>query len=186
QSTPARGGRQPLRLGCLARSVSIHARARRATPNDRHRTALRRSFNPRPRAAGDGSVLTLVEDLSSFNPRPRAAGDHSLSSLISVVTAFQSTPARGGRPHLQGSRSRCCRFNPRPRAAGDTGTAYAVNLLNKFQSTPARGGRRDDVQANLDQQRRFNPRPRAAGDLRDYISRPLDIVSIHARARRAT
>jgi len=56
--------------------VSIHARARRATP---------------PPAAA-------AESPKRFNPRPRAAGDAIGSARRRAPRMFQSTPARGGRP----------------------------------------------------------------------------------------
>ncbi len=77
---------------------------------------------------------------------------------------FQSTPAHGGRHFRNFAAIRLHRFNPRPRTAGDG----EVPLLSTAIV-------------------RFNPRPRTAGDL--VLLARLDlahIVSIHARARRAT
>ena len=127
QSTPARGGRRGLPTRCCG-------------------PAFR--FNPRPRAAGDGSEQesTGTQEVSIHARARRATGRQSQSLAIHW---FQSTPARGGRPWYlaqQGSviyvsiHARARRatplgnvtrpvhgsFNPRPRAAGDacSGTAH--------------------------------------------------------------
>ena len=75
QFTPARGGRHPTVYdGNAITLVSIHARAWRAT-GDVGDDRPRRSFNSRPRVAGDRYVLPFT----------------------ALVVMFQFTPARGGR-----------------------------------------------------------------------------------------
>ena len=162
QSTPARDGRpsSPTRTRPI-RSVSIHARARRATQSSRMWCAT-----------------------SRFQSTPARDGRPGMASCCVRDDWFQSTPARDGRPVS------CCRkasrfcFNPRPRATGDKANAaavlaYTVSIhararratmhfsrqvnLQEFQSTPARDGRRSATRAWLTM-RCFNPRPRATGD----------------------
>jgi len=164
--------------------VSIHARAQRATRSDvllswepafqstparsgrqyRPRTARpRRGFNPRPRAAGDRRVPCRLRAARSFNPRPRAAGDMRSDVLLSWEPVFQSTPARSGRPDLRRVGACMAGFNPRPRAAGDMRTKQPSRCWMSF-----------------------NPRPRAAGDVPLDAPAGASVVSIHARAQRAT
>ena len=77
---------------------------------------------------------------------------------------FQSTPARDGRPEHAWLVNVCSlSFNPRPRATGDQGSVCRR----------CRWGC-------------FNPRPRATGDRDEETTGLSLIVSIHARARRAT
>ncbi len=127
--------------------------------------SISKSFNPRPRAGGDGSYLDEVakEELvsihapargatnlqqrgglhnESFNPRPRAGGDIEDRMQVYKVASF----------------------NPRPRAGGDGRGSMGMNRTDMFQSTPPRGGRREGW---------------------DYESTGND-VSIHAPARGAT
>jgi len=124
-----------------------------------------------------------------------------------VILRFQSTPARGGRPAaLDGLAAEVC-FNPRPRAAGDfrdlqheNDQIVSIHARARratdglgcmlagfgFQSTPARGGRRLLVGA-ADFHDAFQSTPARGGRLR-LFGDPFQclIVSIHARARRAT
>ncbi len=109
----------------------------------------------------------MVTDVSlgtRFNPRPRAAGDWTADELVFPVLPFQSTPARGGRRSVYRD----------------------LRERKMFQSTPARGGRPryNPLCANFS--RCFNPRPRAAGDCATANCQAHAVVSIHARARRAT
>ena len=120
QSTPAHGGR-PAVVGSerVGSSVSIHARARRAT-------SLPSMF-----------AITLT----GFNPRPRTAGDATSSLAEGAAALFQSTPAHGGRPGSRSLFRRPACFNPRPRTAGDKSQSPNTSAKTRFQSTPAHGGR---------------------------------------------
>jgi len=86
-----------------------------------------------------------------------------MTVTLVMLGLFQSTPARGGR---------LCAI-------------ASITASSKFQSTPARGGRREESM-RLGLRRCFNPRPRAAGDEVAAKTAALAVVSIHARARRAT
>ena len=77
-------------------------------------------------------------------------------------------------------------FNPRPRAAGDCGYKIFVSPEYRFQSTPARGGRRHLLPAmKLSKIVSIHARARRA-TTEESGGRHADPVSIHARARRAT
>ena len=171
---------------CLSLGPCFNPRPRAAGDLRAARCRPRRTrFNPRPRAAGDQCRLATSVSRFGFNPRPRAAGDgeplgwrgggevsiHARARRATVAgprtklasSAFQSTPARGGRRQL----------SPRvPRAL-------------PFQSTPARGGRHV-LRRQHSPSCSFNPRPRAAGDHGACPHAAWRLVSIHARARRAT
>ena len=58
-------------------------------------------------------------------------------------------------------------------------------LSESFQSTPAHGGR-PRGRCKPDSRRCFNPRPHTAGDLQRADVLAQNVVSIHARTRRAT
>ena len=145
--------------------VSIHARARRATP----RGCFSQDTGP------------------CFNPRPREAGDHEFVLVCGELTKFQSTPARGGRRFNVASFSTrvCVSIHARARRATFP-PLFPGFCLERFQSTPARGGRlRDDTLAAVDTEVSIHARARRA-TLRWAGASPADVVSIHARARRAT
>ena len=149
QSTPARGGRPWSTLPFVADEVvSIHARARRATilpprsaPLSFQSTPARGgrrlvplslfrfpdlSFNPRPRAAGDGEDRVPCS-LALFQSTPARGGRRGQRLLRGqLFYLFQSTPARGGRQAFMGRRAASFSFNPRPRAAGDAGRSRTV------------------------------------------------------------
>ena len=76
---------------------------------------------------------------------------------------FQFTPARGGRPP----------------------GVFAIALQKAFQFTPARGGRRK-TSSKKNGIKSFNSRPRVAGDTEPQVGDAIEMVSIHARAWRAT
>ncbi len=188
QSTPARGGRRDVANRLRGRaSVSIHARAGRATAPGSNRCRDRRvsiharagratvdlvigvrihlRFNPRPRGAGDGGRLRRPRRRRCFNPRPRGAGDTAAVRQTVPPGTFQSTPARGGRP---GGRS------------GPDGPGG-------FQSTPARGGRRVTLACVTDALIvSIHARAGRATCLLMGLRRVPLAVSIHARAGRAT
>ena len=151
---------------------------------------------------------------SSFNPRPRAGGDGRIrGAMRHVLCRFQSTPPRGGRrARLPAIDVRCdpC-FNPRPRAGGDAGASRCRSQLQlvsihapargateqstrceqsliMFQSTPPRGGRptADRILRCVDMQFQSTPprggRPTLGPDCAEHRR----VVSIHAPARGAT
>ena len=108
QSTPARGGRQASasRKSSATKFQSTPARGgRRVQEFDGN--ASERCFNPRPHAAGDGSLGgESLFAADCFNPRPHAAGDAAANQ----------------------GRRREVSFNPRPHAAGDLRPG-ATNLV---------------------------------------------------------
>ena len=76
QSTPPREGRPRSAGGGLGIiPVSIHAPARGATLWAQPVITPNLSFNPRPRARGDGVWPRSAVECRGFNPRPRARGD---------------------------------------------------------------------------------------------------------------
>ena len=96
QFTPAHGGR-PLRgVAVAALTVSIHARAWRATWRTTRAQAVRVCFNSRPRMAGD-TYSTHLDGQFVFLFTPAHGGRlHSADSLDTWIQ-FQFTPAHGGR-----------------------------------------------------------------------------------------
>ena len=122
------------------------------------------SFNPRPRAGGDGAGYGVRAGYRCFNPRPRAGGDHAcrLRGMTSNAL-FQSTPPRGGR-RLAAMRVPMRELvSIHAPARGATLVSPRCAGTYAFQSTPPRGGRR-----------------------RWPASIGIWIVSIHAPARGAT
>ena len=86
------------RLGILALGiVSIHARARRATPTSGTPYGLC-GFNSRPRTTGDPGFSARLAPTNCFNSRPRTTGDRLRGHPVP--------------PHVH-------RFNSRPRTTGD-------------------------------------------------------------------
>ena len=149
--------------GPLVAAVSIHARAWRATctatpaPNDLIVSIHARAWR----------ATRAIETMVANHP-------------------FQFTPARGGRLRTGAWCARPARgFNSRPRVAGDQAAPPTTASRTSFNSRPRVAG--DFIgTSEPTKSQGFNSRPRVAGDLdtRD-IRRPV-IVSIHARAWRAT
>ena len=162
QFTPARGGRPACSLACAGRTVSIHARAWRATTR---KLLSRRAccFNSRPRVAGDTPGMAA-----------RGRG------------AFQFTPARGGRPE-RAAASLCGHgVSIHARAWRATLLLNKVITISEFQFTPARGGRPSPCQMDPDGLL-FQFTPARGGRPAHDETHALDrLVSIHARAWRAT
>ncbi len=164
-STPSRGGRRGGSCRDPVRDrVSIHALARRATATPRAACGCQDSFNPRPRAEGDGGMIPLERDLLvSIHALARRA---TSTSFLTSCWAFwfQSTPSRGGRPIDD-------RIAP-------GGKGVSIHALARRATTGSRAYPTGSTS--------FNPRPRAEGDF-VLVARDLTIwVSIHALARRAT
>ena len=77
-------------------------------------------------------------------------------------------------------------FNPRPRAAGDAHCSATILSPSSFNPRPRAAGDQAPT-ARVKVTGCFNPRPRAGGDRRTQLANRCDqVVSIHARARRAT
>ena len=162
QSTPARGGRPQTPPAPASRLVSIHARARRATNVSRPSIGFSNvSIHARARRATAQHGQSAGLDAVSIHARARRATRTDSSTRSCSV--FQSTPARGGRRKYLKLKA----------------------LRKKFQSTPARGGRLF-IRSLPMGTKSFNPRPREAGDYSPLNWCQCALVSIHARARRAT
>ena len=188
QSTPAHGGRP---------SYTVHNRT------------VKKGFNPRPRTAGDKRRLRRFGKRWSFNPRPRTAGDNLERSLLCLLMVFQSTPAHGGRQKKIAEIREALEFQSTPAHGGRQSGAIAAVLVNGV-SIHARARRATLITFIFNfPMICFNPRPRTAGDsvvdhpqagdfrfqstpahggrLAEKLYDALElIVSIHARARRAT
>ncbi len=170
---------------CEFYSVSIHARAQRATktPFDqviaelfqstpahsgRPRASVaggaRAGFNPRPRTAGDALQAPAPDGVESFNPRPRTAGDLEATEAMGKLAQFQSTPAHSGRRRHGFARARVCAVSIHARA--QRATEARVDLLQRgVVSIHARAQRATCMTASFRYlQYGFNPRPRTAGD----------------------
>ena len=215
------------RRGLIPR-VSIHARAWRATDsartgynfrsfNSRPRVAgdarkvspmlWRNSFNSRPRVAGDLRDCCELARLDCFNSRPRVAGDGFGGLSAAPRWMFQFTPARGGRREALFSDQVRIFVSIHARAWRATQEPAISRGSASFQFTPARGGRLrpystvllhacfnsrprvagDNGLSNARQKKeRFNSRPRVAGDTLGTGLGFVNMVSIHARAWRAT
>ncbi len=162
QSTPAYVGRR--NSSALARASSLFQSTpayggRPTLPGLRHSLTC---FNPRPRTAGDSSVILQRRQHSvSIHARVRRAT--SISQRPRSPSLFQSTPAYGGRQTDEARAGAVQGFNPRPRTAGD---GFVDPLSDRlFVSIHAR------VRRATSSHRR-----------RNYLIE----VSIHARVRRAT
>ncbi len=122
QSTPPCGGRPPEGIELVeAYPVSIHAPVRGATWSSGKSSSALTSFNPRPRAGGDGLSGLLGGRPRPFQSTPPCGGrrrqcrDRLLVDDVSI-----HAPVRGAtRGAADGGRDRGG-FNPRPRAGGDT------------------------------------------------------------------
>ena len=113
----------------------------------------------------------------SFNSRPSVTDDLHLHGLNRELVVSIHARAWRATPTLGGMFRTAWRFNSRPRVAGDTVEA-AAGMRWEFQFTPARGGRQVRVRAAAP--------PARGGRQARKSARPARIVSIHARAWRAT
>ncbi len=185
-------------------SVSIHARARRAT-RWAAKSALGRRFQFTPAHDGRLGSSERSRETQSFNSRPRTTGDRQAQVEhpgISVsihararratsvvgndnrVRVFQFTPAHDGRPRAILTEADVL-VSIHARARRATGAAGSYLFTLAFQFTPAHDGRprRSGPRSSAP---RFNSRPRTTGDTDPRSAAPVVRVSIHARARRAT
>ena len=164
------------------------------------------SFNSRPRVAGDfREDEPELEALVSIHARAwrathQASDDRNPCTVSIHARAWRATLLRWSYPPVN-----LC-FNSRPRVAGDlkawiatagytvsiharawraTVVTTKVTLVTVFQFTPARGGRHAGASGRSCKSR-FNSRPRVAGDDELASGNPMLVVSIHARAWRAT
>ena len=161
---PHAAGNATAGRACLGRDVSIHARTRRATP------ALRRpprrqlvSIHARTRRAT--LTFTKGNDYGKFQSTPARGGRLAgfLASLVWSIVSIHARTRRATTPKPIPDTVPIS-FNPRPHAAGDM---RAITLICRTNS--------------------FNPRPHAAGDNQPGCGNgERELVSIHARTRRAT
>ena len=162
-------------------------------------------FNSRPRMAGDFNRQHLYGNHARFNSRPRMAGD-ARDCACAIRTGFQFTPAHGGR-HLVARDLDRVLVSIHARAWRATPDRAGSQLAGEFQFTPAHGGRLPSIPCTPPC-RGFNSRPRMAGDAFQFALHklqrmfqftpahggrqasgrlhPVGVVSIHARAWRAT
>ncbi len=190
QSTPARSGRQtgrrrpdhgkhgfnprPREAGDFTADwdfegrakVSIHARAKRATRNRVPYQMPRYGFQSTPARSGRRNWQKWHEAVLAVSIHARAKRATPVpvmvgrAVIVSIHARAKRATERSRRPTLA-----LHGFNPRPREAGDSA---ATDWRSPASS--------------------FNPRPREAGDSPE--GRPAEpageLVSIHARAKRAT
>ncbi len=152
--------------GSLIRSVlvSIHAPARRATRHSIQDCRRSRCFNPRPRAGGDAQASAADSQVTCFNPRPRAGGDVQCPTMLHVHNVSIHAPARGATHRALDERSDR-RVSIHAPARGATMRLHGIAAIIEC----------------------FNPRPRARGDAGNLpANRSRECVSIHAPARGAT
>jgi len=145
-------------------TVSIHARARRATSQaidgavtvmfqstpahgGRHglsieyQYACEVSIHARARRA-TSAKFNPSNMPTKFQSTPAHGGRHAVLVEISAAVVFQSTPAHGGRlKRVREFPKPIVGFNPRPRTAGDAIRGTPSTGSPWFQSTPAHGGR---------------------------------------------
>ena len=164
QSTPAHDGRQQL---VWAENV---VRKFQSTPaHDGRRKIMLLydvyyyvSIHARTRRATAKRFRAAVTGYVSIHARTRRATQKAVS--LPTASMFQSTPAHDGRQEACRSRCRSRSFNPRPHTTGDG---------SRVLFCPSRAC--------------FNPRPHTTGDARPLaLTTAADVVSIHARTRRAT
>ena len=192
QSTPPRGRRLAARYPVPPDSAPFQStppRGRRPDPG-RPAGVVRRGFNPRLRAGGDGRrpALSLLDD-GGFNPRLRAGGDaRAPTHLRESSESFQSTPPRGRRLAAPADRRRgTVAFQSTPPRGRRLGAdrrdrrAWTVSIHASAREA-TQHGRPPSVSEDS-----FNPRLRAGGD-RTPAGRIAGsvTVSIHASAREAT
>ena len=208
QSTPAWGGR-PTEVVSYVRfrpfqSTPAWGGRRRDSGN----WSKGKSFNPRPRGAGDASGLPEAVIADRFQSTPAWGGRPRRIDFFTVSHGFQSTPAWGGRQFHPTQKpvalmvSIHARVGRATRGGIPAGRAVAVSIharvgrateieemsapRRKFQSTPAWGGRHvvNMTLANVD---KFQSTPAWGG--RPTSGRRTSwraCVSIHARVGRAT
>ncbi len=203
QLTPARGGRRSKACNVRQAQVSTHARARRATCWFYGGT-YGRSFNSRPRAAGDHFTKSLKFFLTvSTHARARRATRVCL--LLPLVVRFQLTPARGGRlcreriirdgqvsTHARARRATffsCTPSSPKivsthARARRATGSSEVSKGPDSFNSRPRAAG--DQGMPATCRANRFQLTPARGGRPGGVQLAGTVFVSTHARARRAT
>ncbi len=165
--------------------VSIHARARRATwKTGRAGRSTKFQFTPaRGRRLGCGKVESHGRTVS-IHARARRATAYS--STITSQIKFQFTPARGGRLAFTAPQCEQVFVSIHARARRATGANGHESARHWcFNSRPREAGDKFPRRRSA-RQPCFNSRPREAGDLRHQRERIVAAVSIHARARRAT
>jgi len=117
--------------------VSIHARVKRATRSVSFKRNSKRSFNPRPREAGDIQTLQTFLRNVCFNPRPREAGDFQrrprsgLSSAVSIHARVKRATWLPEHTEL----SKDVSIHARVKRATDL--FFGLAEAKRFQSTPA-------------------------------------------------
>ena len=194
--------RQPL---VVIGSVSIHARARRATgttykrgnlnlfqftpahdgrPTAKEALAMITSFQFTPAHDGRPWPRCACIQSTGFNSRPRTTGDVVEHVTVHETVVSIHARARRATRHL-GQETYGIRFNSRPRTTGDGLTAAIPPAFSLFQFTPAHDGRQKRARC-AKCSASFNSRPRTTGDRTALGGVPIFVVSIHARARRAT
>ncbi|GEM_PF-5169017 len=145
------------------RTVSIHARTRRATRTDNSKlSADNVSIHARTRRATQATYRNTPYRPVSIHARTRRATSNNLATLS--APAFQSTPAHGGRRGFVWTSKTHAGFQSTPAHGGRRVQTLRLFPAPLFQSTPAHGGRR-------------------WFDCACIYDLP---VSIHARTRRAT
>gem|GEM_PF-782131 len=166
-------------------------------------------FNPRSRAASDASPLRKPPTMAGFQPtlargeRPRAGRNrgqrmavstHARARRATVRSRHPSDSPPGFNPRSRaasdesgGTGARAPRgFNPRSRAASDDLIVGGNVQMGPFQPTLARGERRPPEHQALAAEV-FQPTlARGERHVSHLFSRLPQIVSTHARARRAT
>ena len=154
-------------------------------------------------------MLQAAAHALRFNSRPREAGDKDSLVVVAFLETFQFTPARGGRPirvkrgaamtvvsiHARARRATLCAvgsalrnamFQFTPARGGRRAALKSRAAFMLFQFTPARGGRHK-AEERQGEEMKFQFTPARGGRLDLKFQRVvLLIVSIHARARRAT
>ena len=166
------------------KKVSIHAPARRATPEDIrwyqgiivsiHAPARRATapyvckmgeieFQSTPPQGGRHLDFSCWPLWCGFNPRPRKEGDHNAGPSLRYDTVSIHAPARRA-TRKEASLYKLLRFQSTPPQGGRLQLLLVISEHSGFQSTPPQGGRH----------------------LAIVKSKFLDLVSIHAPARRAT
>ena len=144
--------------------VSIHARAERATL----------PYNPSDRPS------------SLFQSTHAQSVRHAVQSLYRPRLKFQSTHAQSVRLYLYTDYAQYCWVSIHARAERATLCQPYFGLrLFRFQSTHAQSVRRHTTRPTA-AGAGFNPRTRRACDTFFDFCKPLAVVSIHARAERAT
>ncbi len=190
------------------KAVSIHARARRATPQSARVQPGHNCFTPRPRAAGDVCFASASRLAPAFQSTPARGGRHLVAILAILLTLVSihararraTPPPRGDRRvrdvsiHARARRATlavggCCRdraVSIHARARRATRRSFTSICPARFQSTPARGGR-PYTPLLLHTENGFQSTPARGGRHNATLAmKPFGDVSIHARARRAT